>query len=595
MISTPNSKPLSKLFNNLFEIGHFPDIWKIAHITAIYKKTGHKSDKTNYRPISLLPTLSKVFESVIHKRLLCHCTDNNIISERQAAYLKGDSTISQLLYLVHTIRKAWGERNIAHGIFLDISAAFDKVWHKGLMAKLRQINVEDNAYELFQSYLCNRKQVVVVEGLKSDTLEVQAGVPQGSRLGPLLFIIYITDITRDLESEITIFADDTTLLATGKDPFITAQQLNRDLIKISDWAKRWKVSFNANKSKDMIFSNKTLFNSPPTLLDETQISRVNTHKHVWLILTSTLDWSPHVNETCLKANRKLSVLKSVRWLSRKTLDLLYKITVRSVIDYALPVYFNNLKQTDIARLTRIQYSAGKLVTGALHNTSIAKVNIELGWETFQDRAEFLGITFFHKIHLHESRPLIRRYMPEIKEDIHELRSNGGYKKYENYGVNFYNSFFPHFSKAWNLLPNNIRQLNLLDFKQQMSAKYKPKRYKHFSRGSKDGNKLLTRIRLGRSLLNAHQFSIGAIDNPHCVCTSVESSAHYTIQCTLYTSQRQTMFGLFEHYIPQFRNMTNKQKHEIILYGYKIDNDDFFYTNIQLTLAVQKYIIDTKRF
>ena len=410
LISTPISEPLSKLFNNLFKIGHFPDIWKIAHITAIYKKSGQKSDKSSYRPISLLPTLSKVFESVIHRRMLNHLTQNNLISERQAAYLKDDSTISQLIYLVHTIRNAWGQGNMAQGVFLDISSAFDKVWHKGLLAKLLQIRVEDTAFNLFQSYLSERKQVVVVEGTKSETLDVEAGVPQGSRLGPLLFIIFINDITNDLESEITIFADDTTLLATGKDPNLTSQILNRDLLKISDWAERWKVTFNAKKSKDMIFSSKCLHNSPPTILNETVIDRVSNHKHLGLILTSNLDWSAQVNEVCLKANRKLAVLKSVKLLSRKTLDQLYKITVRSVIDYALPVYFKNIKQTDMGRLNRVQYNAAKVVSGALHLSSIDKLNKELGWETINDRAEYLGITFFHKVHLHETRPLIRKYM-----------------------------------------------------------------------------------------------------------------------------------------------------------------------------------------
>ena len=185
-----------------------------------------------------------------------HCSSNNIISDRQAAYLKGDSTITQLIYLVHTIRNAWGQGDMAQGIFLDISSAFDKVWHKGLLAKLFQIGIEDNAFNLFQSYLSNRKQVVVVDGVKSDILDVNAGVPQGSRLGPLLFIIFINDIITNLESEITIFADDTTLLATGKDPNLTTQQLNRDLVKISDWASRWKVLFNAKKTKDLIFSKK---------------------------------------------------------------------------------------------------------------------------------------------------------------------------------------------------------------------------------------------------------------------------------------------------------------------------------------------------
>ena len=127
IISSEISYSLSRLLNNLFEIGHFPDQWKIAHITPIFKRSGSKDSKLNYRPISILPTLSKITESVIHERLLSHCIYHNIISDRQAAYLKGDSTITQLLYLVHNIRTSWGKSQISHGCFLDISAAFDKV------------------------------------------------------------------------------------------------------------------------------------------------------------------------------------------------------------------------------------------------------------------------------------------------------------------------------------------------------------------------------------------------------------------------------------------------------------------------------------
>ena len=190
LISTPLSFSMSRLFNNFFEIGYFPELWKIAHITPIYKRSGPKSCKSNYRPISLLPTLSKVFESIMHDRLLKHCLENDIITEKQAAYLQGDSTVSQLLYMVHNIRKNWSENKITQGVFLDVSAAFDKVWHNGLLAKLKCIGVNGNFYNTVRSYLSGRQQVVVVDGCKSDILETKAGVPQGSRLGPLLVIIY---------------------------------------------------------------------------------------------------------------------------------------------------------------------------------------------------------------------------------------------------------------------------------------------------------------------------------------------------------------------------------------------------------------------
>ena len=253
--------------------------------------------------------------------------------------------------------------------------------------------------------------------------DVQAGVPQGSRLGPLLFIIYINDLSKELESEILIFADDTTLLTTGADPTETTERLNRDLNKISDWAKKWKINFNPKKSKDMIFSKKYLCNSLPVIFNNTVIDRVSSHKHLGIYITTTLDWSLQVDQLCLKANRKLSVLRHVKFLQRKTLDMLYKVTVRSVIDYGMPIYFNNLRQTEIAKISKIQYRAAKLVTGALHLTSQVKLEEELGWETIQNRANYLGVTLFHKIHLKETRPLIGRLMPPLTEALeYDLRN-----------------------------------------------------------------------------------------------------------------------------------------------------------------------------
>ena len=147
-----------------------------------------------------------------------------------------------------------------------------------------------------------------------------------------------------------IFADDTSLFCTGSDPSETAKILNRDLEKISIWASKWKVQFNATKTKDIIFSNKVLNNFPPLIFGDIFIERVNLHKHLGVFLSSSLDWSKQVDEVCLKANRKLSVLRTVKSLSRQTLDILYKLTVRSIIDYALPVYCGTLRQTEICSI-----------------------------------------------------------------------------------------------------------------------------------------------------------------------------------------------------------------------------------------------------
>ena len=238
----------------------------------------------------------------------------------------------------------------------------------------------------------------------------------------------------------------------------------------------------------MIFSNRISNNSPPLIFNDCYIDLVNFHKHLGLYLSSTLDWSKQISEVCLKANRKLSVLRSVKLLSRQTLDILYKLTVRSVIDYALPVYCTTLKQTDLARLDNIQYRAAKLVTGAYHLTSRDKLNNELGWENIQKRCEILSLNIFHKIHRYETRPLIRSCMPTPDiENKYPSRSKGGYIPFKKFTTKFNNSFFPHTTQLWNNLPNAVKCKDLIEFKKHIRSDLKPTRYKHFSRGNKSSN------------------------------------------------------------------------------------------------------------
>ena len=347
----------------------------------------------------------------------------------------------------------------------------------------------------------------------------------------------------------------------------------------------------------MIFSNKLLNNSPPLIFNNNVIDRVNTHRHLGVYLTSNLDWSMQINDVCLRANRKLSVLRSVKFLKRNTFDLLYKITVRSIIDYALPIYSNNLKLTDLARLDRLQYKAGKLVCGALHYTNRNKLNNELGWENFHTRIKFLGLSLFHKIHRHETRPLVRNCMSSIDYERKYLtRSKGGYSPYPYFGEKFKNSFFPYMTYLWNNLSVSTQVMELPDFKVQIKKDLKPVKYKHFVKGSKIGNTLLTRIRLERSDLNLHKFTIGHSESTECTCHAKrESSLHFLTECFLYSGERQTLFNLVEHYIPQFLNQTKQKQYEILEMGINTDQPEFMSTNTTITIAVQKFILSTKRF
>ena len=229
--------PLKIIFENILKTSIYPEMWKHANVTPIYKKSDKQLIK-NYRPISLLPICGKMFEKIIFNNLYHYLNANNLITKNQSGFRPGDSTTNQLLYLVNEIHEAFDNPRSLDGraVFLDISKAFDKVWHDGLMFKLRQNGIHGGLLKLFENYLHNRKQRVVINGSYSDFSIIESGVPQGSVLGPLLFLIYINDLETNVKSNIKFCADDTMLFSIVKSPVLSAADLNHDLDIISRWA-----------------------------------------------------------------------------------------------------------------------------------------------------------------------------------------------------------------------------------------------------------------------------------------------------------------------------------------------------------------------
>ena len=586
------TKMISDLLNSIFSSGCYPQIWKLSHITPIHKK-GTKSDKSNYRPISILPTLSKITESVIHSRLLRHLLSNNIISKQQAAYLPSDSTAQQLLSMIHLIKTTMASNNIAQGVFLDVSAAFDAVWHKGLLAKLEQINISGTALQLFSNYLSNRHSVTVIDGHKSTELPLLAGVPQGSRLGPLLFIIYINDLVSDLESNPFVYADDTTLIATGSSTYETTNILNRDLFKISNWAHTWKVTFNASKSKDMIFS-KFLLPSYPTILGLQCIERVHLHKHLGLYINSSLTWDKHIESIVKKVNLKLSIMWQVKELSRQCLDVLYKLHVRSSIDYAITVFGPSLNASQIKILDNLNYRAARLVTGAQKYTSSEKLLNELGWENTTKRIEYLCLTQFYKIIHRQTTPLVHENLPPRLNSNYP--TNRTFQHYPFMSSFFVNSFFPFSIRRWDQLDPDLRnEPDFTEFKIKLKEKLKPHKFKHFHCGFKYPNTLHTQLRLGRSFLNCHLFPIGLSITKYCQCGSLESVEHFLLDCKLYDHARVLLFQKLDGLLERKPSTYTKQSLcHILLCGEKPHLPEKFVHNKFIFFAVQTFLCRTKR-
>ncbi|CAB4045118.1 Hypothetical predicted protein, partial [Paramuricea clavata] len=201
----------------------------MANVIPLSKTTVDRQLKINYRPISLLASLSKVIEKVVFMRFYNFLLDIGFLNPMQSGYRPGDSTVNQILYLTHKIYEAFELGKEVRVVFLDISKAFDRVWHKGLLYKLKLIGVRDPLLSWFESYLLDRKQRVVIDGQFSQWKNINAGVPQGSVVGPLLFLVYINDITENLETNPILYADDTSLFDIVESPDITSVKSNNDL------------------------------------------------------------------------------------------------------------------------------------------------------------------------------------------------------------------------------------------------------------------------------------------------------------------------------------------------------------------------------
>jgi hypothetical protein len=296
-------EPLCMIYEKCLESGIYPALWKRANVIPVHKK-GSRQSKQNYRPISLLPIFGKIFEKIIFEEIYRHLCDNDLLSIHQSGFRPGDSTINQLLVITHRIYSGFEEipSKESRAVFLDLSKAFDRVWHGGLLYKLECSGVSGNLLHLISNFLSNREQRVLLNGKNSEWKRISAGVPQGSVLGPLFFLVYINDIVENIHSEIKLFADDTSLFSIVESEIRTADDLNRDLEKVRLWAWQWKMKFNTDKTEEVTFSSKRIRQDHPLLmLGADEVTKKSEHKHLGMILDSKLNFQSHIKEAIVKA------------------------------------------------------------------------------------------------------------------------------------------------------------------------------------------------------------------------------------------------------------------------------------------------------
>ena len=354
--------PLTHIFNCSLQSGQFPAQWKRGEIKPLYKHKGTRSDPSCYRPVVLLPCVSKVFESLVKDQLQAHCLNKHAIPDEQFGFLPHRSTVWQLLSVVDDWDRALDSGSAVHACFIDMAKAFDRVDHALLSHVLSTLGVSGIELCWFESYLHERSVCTVVEQHKSPFARISSGVPQGSVLGPLLFIIYYRRLPSVVSSSCAMFADDTLMYdhCSGINGESPCCRLGNDIPRLDTWASEWCTTFNASKSAHMLITgNRRLrnFSRPVSSLSISGdvIPLVRSTVHLGICLSSTLSWSEHITRLIHRVQFKVFTLKRLarRLGSEGLVTRLFLSLIRPSLEHAAPAW-DSCSKHDAMSLERVR-------------------------------------------------------------------------------------------------------------------------------------------------------------------------------------------------------------------------------------------------
>ncbi len=488
--------------------------------------------------------------------------------------------MNQLIALHDDICKSLDQKHDVRVVFLDLSKAFDRVWHTGLLFKLKQLGISGPLLSWLENYLSDRHQRVVIEGQTSDWLRTEAGVPQGSILGPLLFIIFINDIIKEIQTNIRLFADDTSLFHSIVDSHITQTLLNRDLQKISEWAAQWLMIFNVLKNETMTLSlKKNPPQQPPLFFGETPLKEVTEH------------------------TQRNNILRKLKFrLPKKALENLYKSLVRPILEYGDTVFDDNsvlLSQ----RLEAIQLDAARTCTGAFLSTNSISLLDELGWNSLAERRKNHKLILYYKISNGLTPRYLQEHLPPRVAEIsnYPLRNAHNRSLVPTRTARYKSSFFPSTASLWNNLTATIRTSPSLPiFKRNLKDNSSlPQPPDWFYTGSRYANILHTRLRLNNPALNFYLFHTGRSPTCSCECGyRAENINHFVLDCPLYAAQRDRLLADIRNLLTPGINpnmlidLDSTHLLRLLLRGSdELDNP----TNIAICNIFQYFIISSGRF
>lgn len=374
------SEPLRVLINKTFKEGQIPEIWKDANVSALFKNKGSKTDPSNYRPVSLTCISCKICEKTVREVLMKHMSDNNLFTDCQYGFREKRSCVLQLIDVLDDLTNAFDKSYQSDVIYLDIKKAFDTVPHRRLLLKLQAYGIEGEVLSWIKDFLKNRRQKVVVNSVDSDWQNITSGIPQGSVLGPVLFIIYINDMPDVLTSVCKIFADDSKIYRSIQDPS-DQDSIQEDLLHLCDWSEKWLLQFSFPKCKVIQYGQvkyEYTYQMKNQQDEFINIPLEEEEKDLGITFEKTLKFNKHVLSVVNRCNKLIGLVKRTFQYMNKDLFLqLYKSLIRSIIDYGIIVWYPITKK-NIQLIENIQRRATRIVPelkGLTYDHRIRELNL----------------------------------------------------------------------------------------------------------------------------------------------------------------------------------------------------------------------------
>ena len=458
---------LAELFNKCLKEPCFPDCWKVSSVVPVFKNVGERCTAKNYRPVNLLSVVSKVFEKLVNNIFVDHLEKCGLFSDFQYGF-RSSRSIEDLLTVVSD-RIAFNRSGVTRAVALDISRAFDMVWYAGLLHKRK-------SYGLISSFLSNRRLQVVVDGKSSQEYPVNAGVPQGSILGPTLFLLYINDLPNDVICDLAIYAYDTTVCSKCDQAsdlwqqLELASELESDLRDTVDWGKKWLVDFSAGKTQLVSFDWSDNIGSIDVIMDGSILEEISSFKMLGLTFSSKLDWGSYIISIAKTASKKTGdLIRSMKFLSPEVALYLYKSTLRPCMEYCCHVWAG-APGWYLELLDKLQKQICRTV-----GPSLAASLEPLAHRQSQLKSAVASLSLFYRYYCGRCSSELAQLVPL---PFSRRRSSRYSDRLNDFSVTiprcckdvYANNFFPRTARLWNSLPIECFPLtyNLNDYKSRIN-------------------------------------------------------------------------------------------------------------------------------